>query len=329
MSVEPLLNIEDLEVHFKVYGGFLRVLDGVNFQVFPGEKVGLVGETGCGKTTTMKTVMRILPQPPGVIRGGRIFFRGKDVLRMREQEVEALRRKSISMIFQDPTASLNPVFTIGEQMLEVVRFARGAKGEDSSNRKIAIRALQEVALPDPERILASYPLQLSGGMRQRVCIAMALLSHKELLIADEPGTSLDVTIQDQILRLIHRLAEERNMAVILISHSLGVIREWTDRVYVMYAGYMIEEAKTAELFAEPLHPYTQALMRCVPKLTGTGVFEGIPGRIPDYFDPPSGCRFHPRCPQAFERCLKEKPPFYEVKDGHRVACFLFGGKSDA
>lgn len=328
MMREPLLNIEDLEVHFKVYGGFLRVLNGVNFQVFPSEKVGLVGETGCGKTTTMKTVMRILPQPPGVVRGGKIFFRGKDILRMREQEVETLRRKNISMIFQDPTASLNPVFTIGEQMLEVVRFSRGAMSEGSSHREIAIRALREVALPDPERILASYPLQLSGGMRQRVCIAMALVSHKELLIADEPGTSLDVTIQDQILRLIHRLAEERNMAVILISHSLGVIREWTDRVYVMYAGSMIEEAKTTELFAEPLHPYTQALMRCVPKLTGTGVFEGIPGRIPDYFDPPSGCRFHPRCPQAFERCSKEKPPFYEVKEGHRVACFLFGGRDN-
>lgn len=320
---DVLLDVQDLVVHFRVYGGYLKVLDGVTLQVRSQEKVGLVGETGCGKTTTMKTIMGILPQPPGVIRGGRIFFRGQNVLSMRPQELERLRRSGISMIFQDPTAALNPVFTIGEQLEDAIRYALG-KTDHLSVRERAIEALRSVALPDPLRILESYPVQLSGGMRQRVCIALALASPKELLIADEPGTSLDVTIQDQILRLIHRLAEDRKMAVILISHSLGVIREWTERVYVMYAGTIVEEAATQELFAQPLHPYTKALIACVPKLTGEGIAEGIPGRIPDYFDPPSGCRFHPRCPYTMDVCRKEKPKLFAICENHRVACFLFG-----
>lgn len=320
---DVLLDVQDLVVHFRVYGGYLKVLDGVTLQVRSQEKVGLVGETGCGKTTTMKTIMGILPQPPGVIRGGKILFKGQDILALRPSELERLRRSGISMIFQDPTAALNPVFTIGEQLEDAIRYTLGGR-DHASFRERAIAALQSVALPDPLRILESYPVQLSGGMRQRVCIALALACPKDLLIADEPGTSLDVTIQDQILRLIHRLAEERKMAVILISHSLGVIREWTERVYVMYAGTIVEEAKTKELFAQPLHPYTRALMSCVPKLTGEGIAEGIPGRIPDYFDPPSGCRFHPRCPEALDICRREKPKLFAVSEDHRVACFLFG-----
>jgi len=319
---QPLLELQDLSVHFRVYGGYLRVLDGVNFRVAPQEKVGLVGETGCGKTTTMKTIMRILPQPPGIVRGGKILFKGKEVLRMDTGEVEQMRRREIAMIFQDPTAALNPVFTIGEQLFDAIRYATGKETDHRFLHEVAVRALEEVALPDPARILTNYPIQLSGGMRQRVCIALALACPKELLIADEPGTSLDVTIQDQILRLIHRLAEERKMAVILISHSLGVIRDWTERVWVMYAGTIVEEAETQELFARPLHPYTQALLRCVPKLTGEGIAKGIPGRIPDYFDPPSGCRFHPRCPYRMEVCSREKPRLYGTSS-HQVACFLY------
>lgn len=320
---QPLLDIQNLSVHFRVYGGYLRVLDGVNFQVAPQERVGLVGETGCGKTTTMKTIMRILPQPPGVIKGGKIIFKGKEVLEMESWEVERMRRREVAMIFQDPTAALNPVFTIGEQLFDAIRYATGKEESDHRFlREVAIRALEEVALPDPARILTNYPIQLSGGMRQRVCIALALACPKELLIADEPGTSLDVTIQDQILRLINRLAEERKMAVILISHSLGVIRDWTERVWVMYAGTVVEEARTQELFAQPLHPYTQALLKCVPKLTGEGIAEGIPGRIPDYFDPPSGCRFHPRCPYRMAICSREKPRLYGTPT-HHVACFLY------
>ncbi|MFQ5932269.1 MAG: ABC transporter ATP-binding protein, partial [Nitrospiraceae bacterium] len=275
---EPLLDIRDLYVQFDVYGGRLEVLDGVNFRVDTGEKVGLVGETGCGKTTTMKAILRILPEPPAVIPGGEIFFKGQDVLKMKSSELSEVRGTGISMIFQDPTAALNPVFTIGQQIDPVIRYSspdnRGLS--KAQIREKAVIPLREVALADPERLLDSYPLQLSGGMRQRVCIGMALATDPELLIADEPGTSLDVTIQDQVLRLLRELVEEKLTSVILITHTLGVVRETTDRVYVMYAGNMVEVAPTPKLFANPLHPYTQGLMQAVPKLTGGGVAHGIP-----------------------------------------------------
>ncbi|MFO7742372.1 MAG: ABC transporter ATP-binding protein [Anaerolineae bacterium] len=319
-----LLKIRDLHVHFKVYGGRLRVLDGVHFTMHPGEKVGLVGETGCGKTTTMKSILRILPEPPARIAGGEIYFKGRDVLKMKQKELRKVRSEGISMIFQDPTAALNPVFTVGQQLEAVVKYS--IEGKNLSRKEIRERTLQplrEVALPDPERMLDTYPLQLSGGMRQRVCIAMALAASRELLIADEPGTSLDVTIQDQILRLLHRLVEETDVSVLLITHTLGVVREMTDRVYVMYAGRMVEVADTQELFDNPLHPYTHGLMEAVPRLTGGGVADGIAGRIPDYMHPPQGCRFQPRCPRAMEVCHQEKPTFYRIDDNHQVACFLY------
>ena len=322
---KPLLDIKDLYVYFKVYGGRLEVLDGVNFRVNTGEKVGLVGETGCGKTTTMKAVLRILPEPPAVVPEGEIFFKGSDVLKMSSSELSEIRGSGISMIFQDPTAALNPVFTIGQQLDPVIRYS-SPQNQRLSKREIrekAIVSLQQVALADPERLLDSYPLQLSGGMRQRVCIGMALATNPELLIADEPGTSLDVTIQDQVLRLLNGLVEEKQTSVILITHTLGVVRETTDRVYVMYAGNMVEVTSTPNLFANPLHPYTRGLMQAVPKLTGGGVAHGIPGRIPDYLDPPPGCRFHPRCPQVMDICRREKPPYFRADDGHQVACFLY------
>ncbi len=330
MSVGPLLDIKDLYVHFDVFGGTLKVLDGVNFTVYSGEKVGLVGETGCGKTTTMKSVLRVLPMPPARIPGGAIYFKGRDILKMGTGELGRVRGEGISMVFQDPTAALNPVFTIGQQLGAVVRYSLA--GDKRLSRKEshqwAVMALKEVALPDAERLLKNYPFQLSGGMRQRVCIAMALVGNRELIIADEPGTSLDVSIQDQILRLLHRLVEEKDVSVILITHTLGVVRETTDRVYVMYAGNMVEAAATEELFAKPLHPYTHGLMDAVPKLTGGGIADGIPGRIPDYLNPPDGCRFHPRCDRVMEVCRQEKPRFYRVSDNHEVACFLYreGGK---
>jgi peptide/nickel transport system ATP-binding protein len=324
-----LLEIRDLHVHFDVYGGTLQVLDGVNLAVKSGQRVGLVGETGCGKTTTMKAILGILPTPPARIVQGEILFQGQDVLGMGDAELQRVRSEGISMIFQDPTAALNPVFTIGQQLEAVVRYS--AEGRGLSKKQIRQRALvplKEVSLPDPERMLDSYPIQLSGGMRQRVCIAMALVASRELLIADEPGTSLDVTIEDQILRLLHSLVEEKNVSVILITHTLGVVRETTDRVYVMYAGRMVEVADTEELFSQPLHPYTNGLMDAVPRLTGGGIADGIAGRIPDYLNPPSGCRFHPRCPQAMDMCREHKPPFYEPASSHQVACFLYrdGGK---
>jgi peptide/nickel transport system ATP-binding protein len=326
MSASLLLEIKDLYVEFRVYGGALKVLDGVNFHVNVGEKVGLVGETGCGKTTTMKSVLRILPMPPARIPGGRILFKGQDVLKMKDDQLHSMRGRGISMVFQDPTAALNPVFTIGQQMEPIIRHA-APKNRGLSKRAIreqAVLPLKEVALADPERLLDSYPIQLSGGMRQRVCIGMALATDPELLIADEPGTSLDVTIQDQVLRLLHNLVEKKQTSVILITHTLGVVREMTDRVYVMYAGNMVEVASTPKLFSNPLHPYTQGLMEAVPKLSGGGIAMGIPGRIPDYLSPPSGCRFHPRCPHVMPICRRQKPPFFAVDEEHQAACFLYG-----
>jgi len=325
MSASLLLEIKDLYVEFKVYGGALKVLDGVNFHVNVGEKVGLVGETGCGKTTTMKAVLRILPMPPAHIPGGHILFKGQDVLKMKDDQLHATRGRGISMIFQDPTAALNPVFTIGEQMEPIVRHA-APENRRLSKREIreqAVVPLREVALADPERLLDSYPIQLSGGMRQRICIGMALATDPQLLIADEPGTSLDVTIQAQVLRLLHDLVEKKQTSVILITHTLGVVREMTDRVYVMYAGTMVEVAATHKLFSNPLHPYTQGLMDAVPKLSGGGIAMGIPGRIPDYLSPPPGCRFHPRCPYAMPICRRQKPPFFKVDEEHQAACFLY------
>ncbi len=324
-DAQPLLEIKDLDVHFSVYGGNLHVLDGVNFYMYPGEKVGLVGETGCGKTTTMKAILRVLPTPPALIRRGSIFYEGKDVMKMRSDELVQVRGRGISMVFQDPTAALNPVFTVGDQFENVIKYC-SAPGKSFTRQDIrhkAINALQEVALADPERLLQSYPIQLSGGMRQRVCIGMALSTNPKLLIADEPGTSLDVTIQDQVLRLLRKLVEDYNTSVILITHTLGIVRETTNRVYVMYAGSMVEMAATSKLFSNPLHPYTKGLISTVPRLTGGGIASGIPGRIPDYRNPPNGCRFHPRCPDAMNICHENKPPIYQIDPEHGVACFLY------
>jgi peptide/nickel transport system ATP-binding protein len=322
---DVLLDIRDLRVAYRVYGGELKVLNGVNFRVAFAEKVGLVGETGCGKTTTMKALLRILPRTAR-IPNGEILIHGRDVLKMNHREIANLRGRGLSMIFQDPTSALNPVFTIGQQLYDVISYSRGNRVTDK--REVAIRALRDARLPDAERMLDSYPVQLSGGMRQRVCIAFAIATARDLLIADEPTTNLDVTIQDQVLRLIRDLVEQKGSSLILITHSLGLVRETTDRVYVMYAGNMVEMASTDELFEQPLHPYTQGLLASVPRLTGGGFAEGIPGRIPDYKDPPTGCRFHPRCPHVFEPCTKAMPPFFDQGSGHQVACYLYQEKSE-
>lgn len=321
----PLIDIKDLHLEFKVFGGTLKVLNGLNFTVWPKEKVGLVGEASCGKTTTLKSIMKILGMTSARITKGKILFKGRDILKMNKAEIQDVRRKEISMIFQDPTAALNPVFSIGSQLKNIIKYSVGLK-ENLTKKEIqarAIEALKRVMLPDLERILVSYPIQLSGGMRQRVCIAMALLSNLELLIADEPGTSLDVTIKDQVLRLLDNLVKEKNISIILVSHALGMVKNLTERTYVMYAGSMVEVAKTKELFTNPLHPYSQALIAAVPKLTGGGISQGIPGYIPEYLNPPSGCRFHPRCTYVIPICKVEKPPFFKVKGIHQVACWLF------
>lgn len=325
--MEPLLEVQNLHVWYRVYGGYSKVLNGVNFLVNKGERVGLVGEAGCGKTTTMKTILRILPDQVSKIAQGKILFNGQDILQMNGNALQRIRSQGIAMIFQDPTAALNPVFTVGEQLSDVIRFSLRSiaqrKVEKKSIKQVAMQALKDVSMPDQERILGTYPIQLSGGMRQRVCISMAITTKRELLIADEPGTSLDVTIQDQILRLLHELVKQQNTSIILITHSLGVAREMTDRIYVMYAGTMVETAKADELFANPLHPYTLGLLASVPKLTGGGIAKGIPGRLPDYRNPPPGCRFSPRCPRAMPVCEFSPPPFFDVGYEHKVACYLF------
>ncbi len=326
----PLLDVKDLSLHFKVFGGFLKVLEGVNFTVGTKEKVGLIGETGCGKTTTMKAIIRILGMTSARITKGEILFKRRDTLKMDKAEIHGLIRKEISMIFQDPTAALNPFFSIGSQFRNIIKYSGGM---EKKLTKVEIKArmietLREVMLPDPERILEANPTQLSGGMRQRICIAHALLGNPNLLIADEPGTSLDVTIQDQILRLLNNLVKEKHLSIILISHALGVIKNITERTYVMYAGSMVEAAKTAEMFSNPLHPYSQDLIATVPRLTGEGISQGIPGHIPDYLNPPPGCRYHPRCRNVMPICKVKKPPFFRVKDVHQVACWLFKEKGD-
>jgi peptide/nickel transport system ATP-binding protein len=319
---ETLLEVRDLRVCYRVYRGTLRVLNGVTLKVRKGERVGLIGETGCGKTTTLRTIMRILPREAAIV-GGEVLFRGQDVLTMGQQQLSSFRRKGASMVFQDPTAALNPVFTVGQLMDEVIKHSGNEKTSPVDRRQAAIDSLKRVALPDPERILGNYPFQLSGGMRQRVCIAMAVGVDRELVLADEPGTSLDVTIQDQILRLINNLVNERGLSVVLVTHSLGVVRETTDRVYVMYAGNIVESAPVKELFARPCHPYTMALFDCVPKLSGERISQGIPGSMPSYLNPPEGCRFRPRCPGAMPQCAEVQPTPALVATDHEVSCFLY------
>lgn len=322
---QMVVDVKDLYVSFRTFKGYLKVLNGVNLQVLRGEKISIVGETGCGKTTTVNAIAQILARQARV-DGGEIFFKGKDEFKMSPKEIKNLRAKGISVIFQDPIAALNPVFTVGTQMKEVIYYSgiEGASSKEVQQERV-INALKETSLPDPERIMKNYPFQLSGGMRQRICIAMSLATPRDLVIADEPTTNLDVTIQDQVLKTLKQRVDEKDSALILITHSLGVAREVADRIYVMYAGNMVETATSKELFKEALHPYTLGLMSCIPKLSGGGISEGIPGRIPNYLDPPKGCRFAPRCSKVMDICHKVKPPMFEPIQDHQVACFLYDG----
>lgn len=297
-------------------------MNGASLYVRKGERVGLIGESGSGKTTTLKTILRILP-PNAEVADGQVLYHGKDVLKMSKKEVDNTVRKSISMIFQDPMAVLNPVFKVKDQIIDILKHSSNENLAKEELEDRAHKLLKEAMLPDIERVLDSYPFQLSGGMRQRVVIAMALASARELLLADEPTTNLDVTIQDQILRLIAHLAERRRLSVILVSHALGTVRKMTNRSYVMYAGDVVEGAETKELFQNPLHPYTQMLIDSVPKLAGDWRPKGIPGRVPDYINPPRGCRFHPRCPYAMKICSEKKPPTLELGNEHYVMCWLY------
>lgn len=322
-----VLKLENLSIWYNTYRGYAKVVDRVNMQVARGEKVGLVGESGCGKTTTMKMILRVLdPDSVYIPEGGRILFKGQDVLSMGKEQLQRLRRKGVSMISQSPMSALNPVLTIGTQLLDIIKYSGFY---DNTGKKemveIAKEAITSVMLSDPERIMNSYPHQLSGGMRQRICIASSLVTPKDLLIADEPCTALDVTIQDQIHRMLNELVEEKGCSLIMITHSLGVARELVDRIYIMYGGTIVENCYTKDLFENPSHPYTKGLMDCVPRLYGGGLSAGIYGYIPDYVQPPQGCRFYPRCAEAMDICSEQKPPLYKVKDGHYVACFRYAG----
>jgi peptide/nickel transport system ATP-binding protein len=320
----PLLSVEGLEVTLATEQGTGQVLQRVSLSVDGGERIGLVGESGCGKSLTLRAILGILRTPPASISAGRIWFDGQDVLALPQTERDALRGTALAMVFQDPMTSLNPVFTVGTQMHDVLLWGdrRVGRSRSGAARRERVReALRLARLPDPDRVMRSYPSMLSGGMRQRVLIALALLNGPRLLLADEPGTALDVTTQDEVLRLLDELVQGGHLAFLLVTHNLGVVRGMTDRVYVMYAGTVVEEGPTASIFAGPLHPYTRALFDCVPKLTGGALPKGIDGTVPDYLDPPPGCRFAPRCPSRMPVCDTPVPHFPVGEDRH-VACWL-------
>ena len=320
-----LLEVKDLQTHFPTRAGLVRAVDGVSFHLDRGELLGLVGESGCGKSITALSVMRLIA-PPGKIVNGEILFHGKDLLKLSDAEMRDMRGDDIAMIFQDPMTSLNPVFTVGEQIAEALRLHR--KMSRSEARKATIEAMREVAIPDPARRLDDYPHQLSGGMRQRIMIAMALACNPKLLIADEPTTALDVTIQAQILELLNELRKQRELAVLLITHDLGVVAEVADRVAVMYTGRIVEQSPVDELFARPKHPYTEGLLRSVPKLTIDDVtrkerLETIEGVVPSPTDLPPGCHFAPRCVHRMPRCTEGRIPLYELDGDVQVRCVLY------
>jgi len=320
-----LLEVHNLRTYFQIRAGLVRAVDGVSFHLDGGELLGLVGESGCGKSITALSIMRLVA-PPGKIVSGEITFDGKSLLSLSESEMRQIRGDDIAMIFQDPMTSLNPVYTVGEQIAEALRLHR--KLDRKAARAAAIAAMKEVAIPDPARRAGDYPHQLSGGMRQRVMIAMALACDPKLLIADEPTTALDVTIQAQILELLNSLRKTRDLAVLLITHDLGVVAEVADRVAVMYTGKIVEEAPVAELFARPRHPYTEGLFRSVPKLTMEHVakkerLETIEGVVPNPTDLPPGCHFAPRCQYRLPRCEEGEIPLYDLEGDVKVRCVLF------
>ena len=320
----PLLEIQGLKTHFKTDDGWLHAVDGVDLSVDAGETLGVVGESGCGKSVMAMSVMRLVPMPPGRFAGGRILWKGRDLLTLPDDEMRRIRMKEIAVVFQEPMTSLNPVYTIGHQIGEALRLHEGLNKKDATDR--AIQMLKRVNIPTPERRVHDYPHQFSGGMRQRAMIAMALSCSPALLIADEPTTALDVTIQAQILDLLAELKSEFGMAVMLITHAMGVVAEVAQRVVVMYAGKVVEAASVEELFANPRHPYTQGLIRSIPRIDTAALhkvrLETIAGTVPKLIDPGPGCRFAARCKHAIADCSVATPPLREVAAGHRVACIL-------
>ena len=318
---DVLVSVENLHVRFRTYAGVVHAVNGVTFDIRRGETFGLVGETGCGKSVTGLSLLRLVP-PPGEITDGRILFDGEDLLAKSEAEMRQIRGRRIAMVFQDPAATLNPVFSVGEQIMGIIRHHQPVSRDRARRR--AIEMLDAVGLPEPERMLRAYPHELSGGMQQRVMIAMALSSGAELLIADEPTTALDVTIQAQILALLVELQRSRGLSILLITHNLGVVAETCDRVGVLYAGNLVEVGRTADVFQAMKHPYTQALLAAIPRPGSHGQpLPAIPGSVPSGLERIPGCAFHPRCPFVMDVCRAEKPPLVTVGEGHTVACYLY------
>ena len=324
MNEAPLLEIAGLKVHFKTDDGMVRAVDGVDLSVNRGETVSIVGESGCGKTVTAMTVLKLIAMPPGRIVAGSILFEGRDIVPLGADQMRAIRSKQIGIVFQEPMTSLNPVYTVGEQIAETVRAQEGMSRRAAMTRAAEMLAL--VQIPNAGKRVHDFPHQFSGGMRQRVMIAMALSCNPKLLIADEPTTALDVTIQAQILELMNEMKARLGMSVLLITHAMGVVAETAQRVIVMYAGKVVEEARVEDLFATPRHPYTQGLIRSIPRIdlaaTRHTRLEAIPGSVPSLLNPPQGCRFAARCRYVTPACIDAEPPLREAAPGHKVACIL-------
>ena len=315
----PLLEVRSLSTHFFTEDGVIRAVENVSFDLFPGEILSLVGESGCGKSVTALSILKLIPCPPGRVVSGEVLFGGKDLLKLKEKEMEKVRGNDIAMIFQEPMTSLNPVFTVGDQIMEAILFHQKVDREEA--RKKAVELLERVRIPSPEATIDAYPHQLSGGMRQRAMIAMALSCQPKLLIADEPTTALDVTVQAQVLRLLKEIQREMGMAVLLITHDLGVVSEIADRVAVMYAGRMMEYGPIETIFQQVRHPYTRGLLDSIPPLEGKRKrLNAIPGQVPDPMDLPAGCTFHPRCTLAIDDCKKAEPPLFPVNGDHLSRC---------
>ncbi len=323
---EIVLEVKGLKTYFYTQEGEVKAVDGLSYHVRKGESVGIVGESACGKSVSALSVLRLIPYPPGIIVGGEILFQGEDLLKATEAEMRSIRGNRIAMVFQEPTTSLNPVLTVRRQISEALELHRGLRKEESLEE--TIRLLQLVGIPDAERRAQDYPFQFSGGMQQRIMIAMALSCDPQLLIADEPTTSLDVTVQAQLLEVIAELKERLHTAVILITHNLGVVARYVDRVNVMYAGRLVETARTDDLYGNPKHPYTIGLLASVPRLDSERkeslrVIKGLP---PNLSRLPGGCAFHPRCDYAFDRCSTEAPELVEIGPEHSRACFYDADK---
>lgn len=316
-----LLEVRDLAIHFKTENGVSKAVDGISLQILAGETFGLVGESGCGKSVTALSLLKLLPSPPAILAGGEVIWQKRNLWRLPHEDLIKVRGKEIGLIFQEPMTSFNPVQKIGRQICEVLETHTSCPPQEIRRR--ALEMLHRVGINDPQRSYDAYPHELSGGMRQRVMIAMALICRPQLVVADEPTTALDVTIQAQILDLLKELQKAEGMSILLITHNLGIIAETAHRVAVMYLGKIVELAKVQDLLENPLHPYTQGLLNSIPRLDREEALQAIPGMVPDSLHLPDGCYFAPRCPKATERCRREYPLTREVSSGHTVACWLY------